>query len=71
MSYMLHPPIERNKLAKRLTRGVDAVKAARRKGRELPEAEAREYERSAVDALITTAESVARELDTTLGRVDL
>lgn len=68
---MVNHPIDRNKLAKRLTRGVDSLKSAERRSREMSEAEAREYVQSACHALSTIAEAVAKELDTTLLKVDL
>lgn len=68
---MQNPPLDRNKLARRLERGVDAVKAAQRRAKELPEPDASQIQRDATHALVTIATAVADELDTTLGKVDL
>lgn len=68
---MRNMPIDRNALARKLRRGVDAVHAAERRSRELPEDSAREYVKSANHALVTIVEAVANDLDTERFKVDL
>lgn len=68
---MTPPPIDRNALARRLRRGVDAVHAAQERAKELPEHHAQALIHDATRALIAVAKQTANELDTDQHRVDL